>query len=110
HNQAAPQESGLAADQIKLPHAAELLAEFILEHLTVALETLIPGFQRSGIVQTPNLHVGQNQRSLLNGQRGFGERRNVATRENVLADPRLATLGGLVSMTNGMDQTAAALS
>src|SRR5699024_10440681 len=42
HHQTAPAEAGLAAEQIKLPHAAKALAHALLEFVPMTLKALVP--------------------------------------------------------------------
>src|SRR5262245_10970215 len=96
-------EGDLAADQIKLPHAAEALVIDRADAVAMLVEAAAPLAQRFGIVQTQDLDIRDPQASALDDRQNFGERWDIAAREDVFADPGTGG-AGTVGAANRVEQ------
>src|SRR5688572_33225860 len=73
-------ERGFRPSEVEVPHSAEPLVVDARRVVPAGAETLSPGLQRLGIVETKNLDVGDQQAGAFDGAQDLGERRYVAAR------------------------------
>src|SRR5271166_2470443 len=75
--------------QIELPHPAETLVVEAFGFLAISHEPIAPGAKRLCVVQPQNLDVGDEEPRPFDRREDLRKARNVAAREDVLADPRI---------------------
>ena len=103
NNQLAGAKTGFGCSEIKLPHAAELLAFGSCKFIPMLLEPVIPMHDCQCVVVTKHLYIGHLQRDAVDGADEFRERRIVAAGKYVAGDPGIgcARSGGAA---DGMQQ------
>src|SRR6202166_2785273 len=93
YDHVAAAECHLGAGEVELPHPHEALIVKPHHLVAVGKETLAPGFERLGIVQLQNFDVADQKAGALDGRQHFGQRRDVAAREDVFGDPGIGDAG-----------------